>query len=288
MSTFADGGNGSTQIEALSGGELDLGGTFSGSTTWTADATAGKFNVAKLTKLADATLNVTGNSLTFTAVTTLSDVNMTASAGGQILFPAATSYTSYTWGNTIEATGAKSKIDLSSLSTFAGGGNGSTQIEALSGGELDLGGAFSGSTTWTADATSGKFKVAKVTKLADANLNVSGNSLTFTAVTTLSDVNMTASAGGQILFPVATSYTSYTWGNTIEATGAKSKIDLSSLSSFAGGGNGSTQVESLNGGQVAVGGVCTGAITWTPTRMTALFGGNEASAAATDAVFATY
>ena len=85
------------RLEALSGGELDLGGAFSRSTDWTLDATGGKFNVAKVTKLADATLERRrGNSLTFTAVTTLSDVNMTASAGGQILFPAAASYASYT------------------------------------------------------------------------------------------------------------------------------------------------------------------------------------------------
>ena len=136
-------------------------------------------------------------------------------------------------GNTIEATGAKSKIDLSSLSTFAGGGNGSTQIEALSGGEVDLGGAFSGCTDWTPDATGGKFNAAKVTKLADATLNVTAATLTFTA---RHDAQRREHDGlGGRADPLPGGHELYqlpTWGNTIEATGAKSKIDLSSLEHF--------------------------------------------------------
>jgi hypothetical protein len=53
----------------------------------------------------------------------------------------------------------------------------------------------------------------------------------------LQNVNLSATGGGEILFPVATSYTGYNYADTtIEASGAGSRIDLSHLTTWDGGG----------------------------------------------------
>jgi hypothetical protein len=57
------------------------------------------------------------------------------------------------------------------------------------------------------------------------------------AAATFAERKSAAPAGGEILFPVATSYTGYNYGDTtIQASGAGSRIDLSHLLTWYGGG----------------------------------------------------
>ena len=166
-----------------------------------------------------------------------------AKDAAKILFPVATSYTGYNSADTtIEANGAGSRIDLSHLETFYGGGeyqSGSypypwyyytTNVKALAGGEVDLAGAISHRNNITVDGTGSVLGVAGITKLGGTVLTVNipgtltfssatevtDSSLTapadvvlaFTAATTLKNVNLTATGGGDILFPVCLLYTS--------------------------------------------------------------------------------
>jgi hypothetical protein len=221
-------------------------------------------NVTNLTSLSDVNLATTaGGVLTFSAVTSLTNVDLAATTGGQLSFPAATNYASAAAGNSIDASGSGSQIDLSSLTALVGGTSGYTTLNAADGGELDLGGAISGDTLWSLDSTGGVFGVDDVTSLADAVLDVSGGaSLSFDAVTSLTAVDMTASTGGQILFPAATSYTSADAGNIIAANGDGSQLDLSSLTTLVGGTTGHTALNAVAGGAIDLSGAVTGDTMW--------------------------
>ncbi|MBK7955889.1 MAG: LEPR-XLL domain-containing protein [Candidatus Accumulibacter sp.] len=212
--------------------QLNLSGTVD--VTGEISATAGTLN------LSNATVTVDGSSAQVTAdsAATLDSVSLYAANGGLLSLLGASTFTSGSSGNTIQASGAASKIELSGLSSLVGGSSGATQITALSDGEVTLSGDVQGYTAWTLDETGGTINASGVTSLFDAAVNVSGGAvLTFSTATTLSRDTFTALAGGEILFPVATSYTGYNYGDTaIEASGAGSWIDLSSLATFYGGG----------------------------------------------------
>jgi hypothetical protein len=171
-----------TYISALSGGEVDLSGAISNRTYLTVDGAASVLNVQGVTAIDNA--NVTANAsavVNFSGVTNLPSVTMTASQGGQILFPAATSYKGNDYANTtIKATDAGSKIDLSHLVSFVGGGSHSdtyttykytTYVTVIDGGTITLAGAFSGNNTWTLDSV-GTFGLDNVTSVAQTSLIV--------------------------------------------------------------------------------------------------------------------
>ena len=207
--------------------------------------------------LSNATLTADGSNSRVTAngSATLNSVNLYATNGGIVSLLGATTFTSNYYGNTLQASGAGSKIDLSALTSFTGSTYNSTQIKALSGGEVDLAGEFSGNTTWTLDGTGGVLNASAVTKLSDATLNVSGGqTLLLGGATALTNVNLNATSGGAILFPVATTFTSNYYSNTLQASGAGSKIDLSALTSFTGSTYNSTQIKALSGGEVDLAG----------------------------------
>ena len=169
---------------------------------------------------------------------------------------------------------------MGQLTALAGGGYDSywdrtyyTYVNALSGGEVDVGGAVSGHNVWTVDGAGSVLGVAGVSSLGGyVSVSVSGgNRVEFSSVASLGNTNLAASSGGQILFPVATSYTGYNWAHqTIQASGAGSRIDLGQLTALAGGGYDSywdrtyyTYVNALSGGEVDVGGAVSGHNVWT-------------------------
>ena len=101
--------------------------------------------------LTSATLTCTGatSRVSANAPSLLTDVSLYATNGAVIAFPGATNYVDTGYGETIRASGAGSRIDLSHLLTFDGGDYSATAIQALNGGKVDLGGVVSGSTVWT-------------------------------------------------------------------------------------------------------------------------------------------
>ena len=220
----------------------------------------------------NGSLTVTSGASSINAATTLTGASLYAKTGATLSLPMATSYTGHWSVHTIlSASGAGSKIDLSHLTTFLGGGNsggGATNVTSVlptNGGEIDLAGAISSNgqmNDFTLDNTGGILGVSGVTSLSGTTLTVGGGqNLSFTALTTLDKVNMAISGGSQVAFPVATSYTGHWSVHTIlSASGAGSKIDLSHLTTFLGGGNsggGATNVTSVlasNGGQIDLAG----------------------------------
>ena len=200
--------------------------------------------------LISATLTCTNATSRVTAncVGSLTDVSLNASGGGVIEFPGATNYVDTGYGQALQASGPGSRIDLSHLLTFDGGNYSATQIKALAGGEVDLGGVVSGSTAWTLQDPGSLFNVTNVTALGGASLSVSnGLALTFPQLITLTDVDLWAWGGGVIAFPAATSYVDTGYGQTLQASGAGSRIDLSHLLTFVGGNYSATQIKALNG-----------------------------------------
>jgi hypothetical protein len=264
-------------------------------TTVTIDISAGSLTQdgAAVTSVVDgpfevtggATLAVAGGTFTSNGATTLSGANLTAETGGKMLFPDATSYTGSNGANTtISATGSGSKISLTALTTFAGGGYDgysgtqyATSIQATSGGEIDLAGAIginpnASNNIITLDNTGGILGVAGITSLTSTNLtDEGGESLSFTKATSLTAVNLTASGGSQLLFPDATSYTGSNGANTtISATGSGSKISLTALTTFAGGGYDgysgtqyATSIQATSGGEIDISGQISGFVQFT-------------------------
>ena len=273
LTSFAgsfNGGSNADAITASTGGEVDLAGAFSGGfTTLTLSDAASVLNVAGLTSLQDTNVSAVAGTINFSSLTALARVSLSATGGGQLLFPKATSYTSNSSGSSyaILASGTGSKINLSALTSFAGsfnGGANSDAITASAGGEVDLAGAFSGGfTILTLSDAASVLNVAGVTSLQDASINAVAGTINFSALTALTRVYLSATGGGQLLFPAATTYTSNTSGESyaILASGTGSKINLSSLTSFAGSFNSGASADTITastGGEVDLAGAFSG------------------------------
>jgi hypothetical protein len=244
-----------------------------GSLIQTGSATTPASQVSSTFTMTGGTLSVAGGTFTASGATTLSNANLSATSGGQIFFPEATTYTSTYYGNTIQASGAGSLINLSALTSFGGGSGGDTTIAPSTGGEIDLSGVINGATNITvADATS-TLGVAGITQLNGVNLTLSSTpTLNFVNVTSLTSTNLSVSGGGKVLFPKPTTYTSTYYGNTIQASGAGSLINLSSLTSFGGGSGGDTTIAPSTGGEIDLAGVINGATNITVADATSTLG----------------
>ncbi len=247
--------------------EIDLS---SGSLTQAGDNTSVSQVSGTFIVSGGASFSVTGGTFTANGTTTLTDANLSASGGGQILFPTATSYTNGSFNTfTIASSGAGSRINLSGLTTFSPG-PGAADITPTAGGEIDLSGAVSGTTNITLSDATSILNVAGVTSLTDANVTVSGNAVAdFPSVTALTRVNLTAGSTGagategSILFPAATSFSngSFTTYN-IAANGAGSEINLSGLTTFSAG-PGTFNVSPTAGGEIDLSGAVTGTTNFT-------------------------
>jgi RHS repeat-associated protein len=161
-------------------------------------------------------LTATGAGTIFTASgpTSLTNVNLTAADGGVLSFPGAAAYTSRQLGNTLQASGAGSRIDLSHLTTLVGAnyyGIYLTQLNALDGGEIDLAGEISGDTVWTLSGSTSKFNADGVTQLGNATITlIDGLSITFPAVSSINSCSLNVASGGQLSFPIAGNITGST------------------------------------------------------------------------------
>ena len=144
------------------------------------------FNAVGIPILKEATINANnGNTVNFPELTVLTRVNLSATGGGKLLFPAAKFYTAGAIaGDAITADGAGSRIDLSALTSLAGGSAG-VVITASGGGEVDLAGAITGSITLDVQsggtiAVNGGLRLDHpgiLTGVAGGNLTVAGDLL---------------------------------------------------------------------------------------------------------------
>ena len=155
---------------------------------------------AAAASITDSSLTASGITLSFPVLTALGRTNLTASAGGEIAFPVATSYSASGDGgsHSIQANGAGSRIDLSHLTTLTGGTYYNLAISAATGGEIDLAGAVTAKTSLSLFDASSILDVSGVSSLQDTNVTTSGGVLNFAVLTTLRKANLTANGGGTI------------------------------------------------------------------------------------------
>ncbi len=176
--TITGGASQFTSNFSLTGGSLTATGAM---TTVTTSLVAGP-----IVTLTGGSVTATGGaSITFPTAPTLTNVSLFATSGGDILFPAATSYSGSNGAHqTVQASGAGSRIDLGHLTTLVGGGYDSywgrtyyTYLKALDGGEIDVSGDVSGHTAWTLDGAGSVLNVAGVTTLAGAALTAANGAV---------------------------------------------------------------------------------------------------------------
>ena len=269
----------------------------------------GTLNTAQISSFFGGQISVSATATDFSGLTALQDTDIYAWGGAQLAFPNLTSYSSNN-GNTIQASGTASKIDLSALTSIAETSNynaGPVNFSALDGGQVNLRGLGLGfnrqvgfnasgagsfidlsrltdltttgyyksfltvgqggiilapllttlSQTDLTVADTGIFATTQITSFTGGSITANNSQPDFSGITALPDVNLYASNGGLLTFPNLTSYSSSN-GNTIQASGFGSKIDLSTLTSieystFYYGGT--LTVQALGGGQVDLSGV---------------------------------
>ena len=290
--------NGATLVEALSGGDVEMPAlsTSTGSDQVVSNSTGGTVNLSKLTTFTGGTLNDSGGNieipvladvdsstlligggitLSLPDVTAASASSFEVSGGATLGLPNLASYTepiSFSTG-TLEATGTGSVLSLPVLASITDT-NGSTLVEALSGGDVEMPAlsTSTGSDQVVSNSTGGTVNLSKLTTFTHGTLNDSGGNieipvladvdsstlligggitLSLPHVTAASASSFEVSGGATLSLPNLASYTepiSFSTG-TLEATGAGSVLSLPVLTSITDT-NGGTLVEALSGGDV--------------------------------------
>ena len=238
------------------------------------DITAGSLEVTSgtsqisgaLTVGAGASLKASGSGATFTSTgnTTIDGASLYAASSASLVLPGATSYTGSN-GATIQANGTGSFVDLSHLTTLSGATGYSTlNINAQAGAEVNLSNVVSqpsGEIYAHADGTNSLIDLSKLTELlsdsqynsgfeasnggkilagdlttlnrGDIHLDDHLSSITTSQITSITSSNLYAYGGGDLAFPALTQF-SQPNGATIQANGAGSVLDLTSLTSRTG------------------------------------------------------
>jgi hypothetical protein len=247
--------------------------------------TGGSLTVSGAVNLASGSeVQASGAGVFFTAVGSVAfdEANLFAQQGGTISLPGATSFAAPSaFNGNFEVTGVGSLIDLSAVTSFAGGNGRSMRVYSSNGGKLDLKSVpqiVSGATDVRANGANsvvdlsaltsfartgnetsrlwaqggGKVLTPNLTQVVDVDLRVDGASsqLDLAKLTSVDQTTITAAGGGQIALPLVTSYTgpsAYT--GQLQAEGASSLLDLSTVTAFTGGGR-ATQVFATGGGKV--------------------------------------
>ena len=116
---------GGSSLTAEDGGQIDVGDlTTLDGLTLTVDG-ADSFPSDQITSFTNGTLNVSGGTPSFAALSDVDGSNITVSGGATLSLPLVTGYTGSS--TTLEATGTGSALDLSNLTSYAGS---NTTLEA--------------------------------------------------------------------------------------------------------------------------------------------------------------
>ncbi|MCA9184157.1 MAG: hypothetical protein R3E01_33840 [Pirellulaceae bacterium] len=206
-----------------------------------------------------------------------------ALAGGSMQFPNLTVYASDNSGSEIIANGTNSAIDLSQLASFSGGTFNGTNVTALNGGVIDLSSVLSvgaGAANFSASGPGSMIHLDQLTEfvptsfltprrlsaengatIVSPNLTTLGrvdlqldgptSSLDVAQVTSLDQSSITVSGGAQFSLPASVvSLTGTSISTSYVSVGAGSSLDLSALTSFAGGTLNGTTIRTNDGGSV--------------------------------------
>jgi hypothetical protein len=315
-------------------------GQISSLTASTLTVSGGNESFSSLTSLTGSTLTVTGGSPSFTNVNYLNSSSVFVSNGATVSMPLVQGYSALTANSAtyLEASGAGSELNLSSVTTLTGGKgqggtNWATNIEALAGGQVNLsgwttdgGGAvevdasgqnsvvnmsqltellsnvsnyasglqagnggnvlitdlgtlnnvavsldgtgtntstgqISSLTASTLTVSGGNESFSSLTSLTASTLTVTGGSSSFTNVNYLNSSSVFVSNGATVSMPLVQSYSALAANSAtyLEASGAGSQLNLSSVTTLTGGkGQGGTNwaanIEALGGATVDLSG----------------------------------
>jgi hypothetical protein len=257
---------------SITGGNLTV--------TTGASSVSGTFNLSNLAQLG---VNGAGASFVANSTTTISGGNLFAGAGGQLNLPNATSYAQQPFSNSsFQATGAGSKIDLTSVTSITGT-NGAINVQALSGGTIELDGVASTTArdlNFTVDGASSALKLDAMTSISDSTLTsnltianggtltapvlatysggtitVNNQSVTLASLTNVDGSSFLAGVAGILTLPNVTSYAQGAFANTnFQANGAGSKLDLTAITTITGT-TGSLFVQPTLGGTIELDGL---------------------------------
>lgn len=210
--------------------------------------------------LTGGTFAVSGAGTTFTAngPTTLATVNLTASGGGQMSFPSATSYTSGTTNDySIQASGVGSVIDLSHLTSLTGSTSvWNVAITAATGGMVNLAGAITGNTSLAVSGSTSTMTFSTGASFTNTHFNVIGGA-TFT-----NPVGVRLTWGSTNTLAVSGTGSVFSNQGVLVATG-NTTVTIDAAASFTNNG----VLESANGGIVTING------NWTNTGVLTTTGG---------------
>ncbi|MCA9185233.1 MAG: hypothetical protein KDA99_06420, partial [Planctomycetales bacterium] len=249
----------------------------------------GQILTPNLTTLGRIQLEVIGptSSIDTADIITVNQTSLLASGGGTVELPLVTSIVHEANSVTIQADGAGSLMDLTSVTTFAGATVAGTSVQATLGGRVDLSNVVSitaGATSVTANGPGSVVDLAKLQEFAADNLAstrllraANGGQILTPALTTIgrvrieldgptSSIDLTSTTdideaslfarGGASLEPSAvTSMVHGSSGATVEADGVGSLVDLSGITALSGGTVVGTTVRAFNGGRVDLTGI---------------------------------
>jgi len=254
------------------------GGTLT--VTTGASSVNGTFN---LTNTGQVGVNGAGASFVANSTTTLTGGHLFAGAGGQLNLPNASTYAETPFGNTtFQATGAGSKIDLTSVTSITGT-NGSLNVQALAGGTIELDGLTSTTAhdlNLSVDGASSVLKLDALTSASDSSfisnltianggtltapvlstysggmITVNNQSVTLASLTNVDASSLITGVAGILTLPNVTSYAEAAFANTyFQANGAGSKLDLTAITSITGT-TGSLSVQPTAGGTIELDGL---------------------------------
>ncbi len=230
---------------------------------------------------ADLHLDDSMSSLDTSRITTITSSNLYVAGGGDLAFPALTSWT-YPNGATIEANGTGSVLDLTSQTVLDGAPSyNELYVQAYYGGEVNLSKVTSQPTGRVEFYAYGTGSVVDISALAevssdtsynssleagsggtirdpalttlnhaDLHLDDSMSSLDTTRITTITSSSIYASGGAVVAFPALISYSNPD-GSVFQADGVGTVLDLSSQTTLAGAASyNSLGVEAFDGGEV--------------------------------------
>jgi hypothetical protein len=218
------------------------------------------------TSFINGSLTVTGSSYNLSGLTDADDSNLSAQSGGSLALPGLTTYASN--GNTFQANGTKSVLDMSALATLTP--QGAWTVDARNGGQVNLNGLTdlnavksitldeSGNSTildghlTTLDKVNVTLDGADTqdanswTSFTNGNLTITGGSYNLPGLTDVDGSNLSVESGGSLALPGLTTYAAN--GTEFEVDGTDSVLDLSALATLTQ--QSTWSVYASNGGQI--------------------------------------
>jgi RHS repeat-associated protein len=276
-----------TALEATQGGRIESPDLTSFSdVNLTIDGT-GTQDTAQITSFVGGTLTVSGGSPSFTDLNDFDRSSILVSGGVSITLPALSSYTGVVNVTTyLQVTGPNSVLALPVLAAITGAAGdccSSTQVRALSGGDVELPALaqIGGPSVWVeSDGSDSKLDAPALVRVQGANrytseikasnggdlmlpvlasctagtIAVDAASLSLPDLSDIDESSVLVSPGTQLTLPLVTSYTGVVNVTTyLQVTGPNSVLSLPALATITGAAGdccSSTQVQALAGGHL--------------------------------------